>query len=73
MERFKAKKHGDKMGCTDTARPEVHSNADLSRIHDVLSMIERVHGEPAALAVWDSLPSKTKMEYNYARWTYVVL
>lgn len=58
------------MGCTDTARPEAHTNDQLSRIYDALHVLEKVHGADVAVTVWESLPRLVQMDMNYSKWEY---
>lgn len=67
---FPAKEDFSPMGCSDTARPESHTNDQLSRIYDALHVLEKVHGEEAVLSVWRSLPTRVQMDMNYAKWEY---
>jgi hypothetical protein len=60
---------GQGFGCTDTAPPENSSNYELSRILDMLQLAEELGIKKQ---VWDLLDSQIKMDYNYAKWSYVV-
>ena len=43
----------------------------LSRVHDVLQLVENAEGKEAAQAIWHALPRSLKMDYVWCKWAYV--
>lgn len=58
------------MGCTDQGPPLDYSEAQLSRVYDILYMAERNFGPEISMKIWWSLPKDLRAEWNYANWSY---
>ncbi len=64
-------KAGQKMGCSDGGRPEVATDAQLSRMRDALDALRAAGLHEAHKAAWDAVPPAVKMDYGWSSWTYV--
>lgn len=68
------KKQGDPLGCPDTAKPEIHTPSQLSRIHDLLLAAQEAQkslGLPdLKVEVFRKLPETARLEYIYSIWQY---
>lgn len=60
---------GKSYGTSDGGAPEGYTAAQLSRLADALYAAQQAGISPAK--VWALAPEKMRMEWNYAKWSYV--
>ena len=61
---------GKNYGCIDTAPPSMHTERQLSRLADALYAASKT-GVIAPQAVYSLAPQSMRLEWNFARWSYV--
>lgn len=63
--------HGVIMGCHDQGVPEIYTEEQLSRVHDMLYNAHRA-GLPREdiQKIFSTLPEMMKLEFNYSCWRY---
>jgi hypothetical protein len=69
MKQLTPKHPGTRLGCTDGPAPEFSTDARLSRLHDAIrnAQLAGLDGQAAFMLA----PVEMRLEFNYARWTYV--
>jgi hypothetical protein len=69
MKQFEKKTPGTRLGTSDGPAPEFSTDAKLSRLHDAIrnAQLAGLDGQ----AVFMLAPVEMRLEFNYARWTYV--
>ena len=55
-------------GTTDGAPPEIHSEEELSRLHDAMYSAKKAGLD--SYEVFQLAPDSMKMEFNYSKWEY---
>lgn len=61
--------HGRQYGCNDTAHPEQHTPAQLSRLTDAMYAAQEAGLDYKE--VFRQAPDSMKLEWNYSNWKYV--
>ncbi|MDD5649760.1 MAG: hypothetical protein PHF86_04970 [Candidatus Nanoarchaeia archaeon] len=68
------KKDGDQLGCTDMDAPEEYTPEQLSRVHDLLLVAQRLEDSAnvpmLTTQTFRLLPETLKLEFNYSNWKY---
>ena len=62
---------GKKYGCSDQGPPQNTTQWALSRVADMLYAAFQLGGHELMQKVFMTLDDSVKLEFNYARWTYV--
>ena len=67
IEAMKAPAVGEYFGASDSGKPETHTEAELSRVYDILLLAEKINLKQE---VWEALPRSLRSEFNYSHWKY---